>query len=119
MIDRAAIILRYKQPVVDWINEADPYDRDPGTTLDHVNEERTVYLIEERYVDSPADFERWLKRNYKTLFEAELMGWYTDPSLWPKQRSLKVFNEWFDVECHTVIFDLGKYAIHDDEHDAI
>ena len=60
VIDRAAIILRYKQPVVDWINEADPYDRDPGTTLDHVNEERTVYLIEERYVDSPADFERWL-----------------------------------------------------------
>ena len=119
MIDRAAIILRYKQPAVDWINEADPYDRDPGITLQDVNEERTVYLIEDQYVETPATFERWLKRNYKELFEAEIMGWYTDPSLWPVRRGLKVFREWFEVECHTVIHDLSKYAIHDDEFDAI
>ena len=41
MINRAAIILRYREPAMRWINEADPYEDDPGITLRTVNKERT------------------------------------------------------------------------------
>ena len=45
MINRAALILKYKTPAIKWINEADPYQDDPGITNEFVNSDRTVYLI--------------------------------------------------------------------------
>ena len=115
MINRAAVILRYKEPAVEWINEADPYNDDPGITIESVNEERTVYLIRDKDADTPADVEEWIKLNYDVLFESELDGWYTDEELWPNNRSIKLFHKWFDVECHTVIVDTVDSAIEDDE----
>ena len=46
MLNRAALILRYKQPFVDWINAADPASTSHTLTLAEVNEEHTVYLVE-------------------------------------------------------------------------
>ena len=112
MINRSAVILKYKEPFVRWINEADPYKDDPGITSENANEDRTVYLITE---DDAENIEKWIALNFKTLFESELEGWYTDESLWPKKRDRKAFDEWFSVECHTVIIDTVGDAIEDDE----
>jgi hypothetical protein len=49
------------------------------------------------------------------LFEAELEGWYTDPSMWPQELTWKLFCEWFDVEYHTVLIDTVGDEIYDDE----
>ncbi len=114
MINRAALMLRYKTPAVEWINDADPSSKNP-LTLDRVNDERTVYLISDEDADTPYSLDRWIKRNYKQVFENELDSWYTDPSLWPKIRDLKTFREWFDVECHTVLIDTAEGPIYDDE----
>lgn len=114
MINRAAILLRYKEPAVKWINDADPMDRVPGVTLEDTNRERTVYLVSDSVGDSDDTVERWIKENYKALFEAELEGWYTEPSLWPKKLTRKLFDEWFVVECHTVLFDTAGGEIYDD-----
>jgi hypothetical protein len=46
MLNRAALILRYKQPFVDWINATDPSSSLHPVTLAEVSRERTVYLIE-------------------------------------------------------------------------
>ena len=115
MVNRAALILRYKEPAVAWINEVDPYDHDPGTSIESANEERTVYLISDEDADSPDALAAWLRLNYKALFENELEGWYVDESLWPKQRSIRLFRKWFDVECHTVLHDTVGDRIIDDE----
>ena len=37
VINRGAVILRCKEPAVRWINEADPYEDNPGLTLESVN----------------------------------------------------------------------------------
>ncbi len=89
MLNRAAVILKYKELAVQWINDADPYHDDPKISLDDVNCERTVYLISDHDADDDKALERWIKANYATLFEAELDGWYTDETLWPQKRSLK------------------------------
>ena len=115
MINRAAVILRYKKPAVTWINEADPYNDHPGITIESVNGERTVYLIRDEDADSPEDVKKWINLNYDVLFESELDGWYTDEKLWPDNRSIKLFCNWFDVECHTVIVDTVDSPIEDDE----
>lgn len=106
MVNRGALLLRYKLPAVEWINEADPVKRNgEGIKLEEANEERTVYLISDRAGDDPATFHRWLRRNYLALFENEVGDWYTDPALWPVDRSFKVFQEWFEAELHTVVVD--------------
>ena len=115
MLNRAALILRYKKPAVTWINEADPYRNDPASTLSSVNEECTVYLLSDRDAETPATLAKWVKRNFQNVFESELEGWYVDESLWPSGRDFKMFNEWFTVECHTVIVDTVGGEICDDE----
>ena len=77
-----------------------------------VNEEHTVYLVP---VEDEAGLARWLARNHRRLFEAELEGWYTDPALWPRDRSLKMLKRWCSLELHTLVVDAGGPPLEDDE----
>ena len=97
MINRVALLLRYKEPAVRWIAEADPYPSESQPSLGDVNQERTVYLIEEGAADDLETVERWLKRHYKDFFEMELDGWYTDPTLWPQDRTYMIERSRFVV----------------------
>lgn len=115
MINRAALILKYKDPAIKWINDADPYHDNPGITKDDVNDDRTVFLIADEYADNAEILSSWLTENFMELFECELEGWYADESLWPKKRTIGLFHKWFDVECHTMINDTSALPIEDDE----
>jgi len=103
-IDRNAIIIRPKKPFYDWIN---------SVITDHppVNEkeENNVYLVRE--MDSNEDVLRWIKRNYEMIFINELNDWYTNENKWPKNRSFKLFSEWFEVEICSMILDLEENEI--------
>ena len=114
MINRCAVILKYKEPAVRWINEADPYNDDPGITINDVNEDRTVYLISDEVGESPEAVKEWIKLNRVVLFESELEGWYDAPDVWPQKLSQKLFDEWFEVECHTVLLDTMEGPVLDD-----
>ncbi len=108
------MLLRYREPAVRWINEADPMPRKSPFTVAEVNEERTIYLISDDDADSKDTVELWIRDNCLILFEEELSGWYTDPDLWPKNRTFKKFKEWFEVECHTVLVDTVGGEMYDD-----
>ena len=112
MLNRAALILRYKQPFVDWINAADPSPTFHALTLAEVNQEHTVYLVD---VEDEDQLAQWLERNYQKLFEEELNGWYADPALWPRNRSLETVRKWCPFEFHTVVVDAGESPLEDDE----
>lgn len=112
MLNRAALILRYKQPFVDWINAVDPVPESHTLTVDEVNEERTVYLVE---VEDKDELAAWLTQCHTQLFEEELEGWYADPALWPKDRSLERLQEWCSLELHTIVLVTGGSPLEDDE----
>ena len=112
MINRAAIMLKYNQPAIDWINAAYPITDGEKMTLEEVNHERTVFLIRDEDADTPDIVNKWIKLNYENLFENELFSWYADESLWPRKRTLKMFKQWFEVECHTLVVDLVGTPIH-------
>lgn len=116
MINRSAIILRYKEPAVRYINEADPAKGSRArVTITNTHQDRTIYLIRDEDADDQEAVDRWVRNNYQMLFEMELSDWYTDPNLFPKELTLELFNEWFDVECHSVIMDTVGGEIYDDE----
>lgn len=112
MVNRGAVILKYKEPFIQWINEADPIENTSVITISQANQERTVYLISDGDAEN---IKKWIRANHITLFENELEGWYTDESLWPKKRDYKTFMQWVDVECHSVILDTVGGEIYDDE----
>lgn len=114
MINRAAIILKYKEPFVRWINASDPFPDDQGISIEEANEDRTVYLISDEDAES---YDKWIDSNYKALFENELFNWYTEETLWPKKRTKKMFDEWFRIEFHSVLIDTVGYEIFDDENE--
>jgi hypothetical protein len=115
VLNRAALLLKYKEPAVRWINEAEPDPEGIKITIEDVNRERTVYLISDADADTDEDTRKWVKANFRLLWEWELEGWYTDERLWPTKRTLKKFDEWFDVECHTVLVDTVDGPVIDDE----
>ena len=108
MLNRAALIVRPKQPFLDWAAGLD----DSGLVPD-VESEKTVYLIPE--FESDEEGLRVLKRVYAEIFERELDGWHTDPSAWPQKRDFKTFQQWFSVELHSVVEDVVDDALIDDE----
>jgi hypothetical protein len=54
-----------------------------------------------------ADLDRVLKRVCRRIFENELSGWTVDEAAWPKRRGFTTFQEWFEVEAHSMVFELG------------
>ena len=108
MLNRAALIVRPKQPFLDWAAGLD----DSGLVPD-VTGEQTVYLVPE--FESDEERLRVLKRVYAEIFERELDGWHTDPSAWPQKRDFKTFQAWFSIELHSVVEDVVDGALIDDE----
>lgn len=118
MINRAAIILRYKEPAIRWVNDLDLGEEvdDTEFTDDEINSERTVYLISDEDAETDEAVSHWIELSYLNIFLNELDSWATDNSLWPQNLSLELFYEWFEVECHTMIVDtVDDDPIVDDE----
>ena len=115
MLNRSAIILRYKEPAVRYINDVDPMKSSAVVTVAETYEDRTIYLIPDEAAEGEETLDRWVTEHYKMLFEMELSDWYTDPSLFPKNLTLDLFHEWFEVECHSVVMDTVGGELYDNE----
>nr|WP_198034541.1 hypothetical protein [Halomonas sp. 1513] len=68
MLNRSALLLHYKAPAVQWINDADPSPGGKPIAQEEVNRDRTVYLISDAVAESPAEVRRWGKANWRSLF---------------------------------------------------
>jgi len=108
VLNRGVVIVRPKQPYLDWAAGLD----DSGLVPDPTGEQ-TVYLIPS-YED---DGEAWtvLESVYPMIFEHELAGWDTDETTWPQGRDFAMFRDWFAVEFHSVVEDLCDFEIVEDD----
>lgn len=104
-INRTVVTIKGKEPFVEWANSFD----DGAPKMDIDESHSTAYLIPDIYDEF--NYEKYLKKNFKTIFEAELYSWMMDPNVWPKKRTYKVFGEWFEIQTSTMVFDLGKDEI--------
>lgn len=100
-VNRSAIIIKFKQPYLGWTKSLPDAD---DITLDELNRENNIYMIQE--FETPAHLEKILKSIYSDIFEAELDAWYRDIETWPGNRDYKTFKKWFEVESHSMVFDM-------------
>jgi len=110
-INRTAVVIRPKQPFVDWLNSIP--DEDIDFTLEQVSKDNITFLIPE--YDDPRDSRAYIKKIYSDIFEFELFGWITTEELWPKKRTWEMFQEWFSVEINSEVFDLVDREIEKEE----
>ncbi|WP_202966611.1 hypothetical protein [Cellvibrio sp. OA-2007] len=103
-INRHLIILMPKQPVLDWIKRVDP--NPPDITLEELRLEQNAFLVPDA-LDGQQDAEKWVQRRWQMFFEGFLEEWYTVESWWPQKRTYKMFKDWFDVQYHSMVWDLA------------
>jgi hypothetical protein len=104
-INRHAIILLPTEACLEWVKSCPDYADD--SPLGPAEREPTVYLVPDAK-DAPDDY---IRRHFKAMFEEELNSWYTDPSMWPAELSLSKFKEFFTILTTTMVYDLGKGRI--------
>jgi hypothetical protein len=102
IVNRSVLIVRAKQPYVDWANSQGDEIKD--MTIERMNEDDTIYLVRD-YIDDK-EKEDIIKEHYEYIFEDKLYSWITDESTWPEHRDYKLFNEWFDTEFHSMVVDM-------------
>ena len=111
MLNRSLLLVRVKQPFLDWLRSLpDPVDEE--TTLELINEEATAYLIPD--VEDEEECASVLSEAFDPIFEHQLGGWWTDETAWPRDRTLEMFGDWFEIEVHAMIEDLVDGPIVDE-----
>jgi len=99
-INRAAVVVKPKQPFLEWINSTG----DDKYTLDQLRQDNLTFLIPEYHSHDWTI--KYLKKNFHQIFDWELYGWNMEREDWPVNRNWKMFQEWFDVEIGSEVFDL-------------
>ena len=110
-INRTAVVIKPKQPFIDWLNSIP--DENIDFTLEQISNDNITFLIPQ--YDNPEDSKRYIEKRFNQIFEWELFGWITTEELWPKNRTWKMFQEWFSVEINSEIFDLVDSEIEKEE----
>jgi hypothetical protein len=108
MLNRSVLIVRPKQPFLDWAAGLDESGLVPN-----VEGEQTAYLVPE--FDDDEEAQQVLEEVFAEVFERELFGWHTDEAVWPENRDLALFMQWFEIELHSVVEDLCDFELMDDE----
>ena len=94
MVNRSAIIVRAKEPFLNWIQSL-PDQIEPDLTLESLNSDPNAYLVYE-ILDEESKMEI-LEMFYKKIFNSELESWWTDSEDWPYVDNLDEFHKWFDL----------------------
>ena len=101
-VNRTAVVIRPKQPFVDWLNSIP--GESSNNTLKTVTSENLTFLIPDFF--GPKESLDYIKEVYSDIFKFELFGWYTAEELWPQKRNWKMFQEWFSIEINSEVLDL-------------
>jgi hypothetical protein len=110
LINRGIIIVKPKRQFLEWLNQLP--DREAGVreySLEEIRQDCTAFLLPDVVSEGSVDFV--LEPIKTNLFEMELADWTVDPSNWPTDRTPEAFDRWFDIEFHSMVWDLLELPI--------
>lgn len=116
-LNRGSVTLKPKQPVLDWLKDIDKSLGVKGiASFDPLDEHGDTFLIpSEPVIDTRDESVAWVEANWQDFLEFELGQWILDDTLWPQNPTLQLFRDWFDIEYHSMVWDLGAEPLqHED-----
>lgn len=102
-VDRQALYLAPKKPLIDWVNYVFPDEEKVNPEEPLANDWGTVYLVP--VFNSEEEYQTWMKENFQAFFETELYDWCEDEGQWPSPLTMELFEEWFHVSFQSVVLD--------------
>lgn len=106
-LDVSILTIFPKQPFFDWATQLDDLDEsEQELELEDLSNDTSAYVVPP--IESIEDIAMILQEAYAAMFENELNGWSQDRNLWPQDRTLEMFNEWFGVSIHSMAYDLTE-----------
>ncbi len=104
---QGAVIIKPLRPYLEWA-KGDDAEGLAELVFENLRREPHVYLLPE--YEDPASQQEVLKECWPAIFEALLAGWVTDEALWPKNRTLGMFQKWFEIQMSSMVQDLDGYT---------
>ena len=113
VVNRTAVSIVGAEPYVKWTGQHDA-DADKGMlTVARARPYGTAFLLPEFELEE--DIQEWIEENATWIFEFQLSAWTEDESTWPQGRDIKMFREWFRIDIHSVVVDVGEEDIEGEE----
>ena len=113
VVNRTAVTIVGAKPYIDWTFSRDADFNKGAVTVARTRPFGTAYLLPE--LDDETSMHEWVEDNYDWIFEFQLSTWTEDESAWPELRDLKTFREWFRVDVHSTVVDVGDDDIEGEE----
>jgi hypothetical protein len=113
VINRTAVTVVGAKPYLDWTRQHDADFNKGNLTVARAKTYGSAFLLPEFELEE--DVQEWVEENAPWLFEFQLAAWTDDESAWPESRDLKMFREWFRVDIHSVVVDVGDDEIEGEE----
>jgi hypothetical protein len=101
LFNRTAVIVTPKRRFLEWINRLP--DAGKPLTIEEAASLRMVYLAATG--DETPEVSEIIDTYCEEIFEESLYGWTHDESLWPPNRTVHVFRDWFHVDCIDSVVD--------------
>ena len=113
VINRTAISITGAVPYVEWTERTDADFNTGALRVARTRLYGTAFLLPEFELEE--DVREWVEENAMWLFEYQLSAWTEDEALWPPDRDLRLFRDWFHVDIHNVVVDVGDDDIEGEE----
>jgi hypothetical protein len=113
VINRTAVTVVGAKPYLDWTRQHDADLNKGALTIARAKTYGSAFLLPEFELEE--DVQEWVEENASWLFEFQLAAWTDDESAWPESRDLKMFREWFRIDIHSVVVDVGDDEIEGEE----
>ena len=113
VVNRTAVTIIGAKPYLDWMRDTDADFNKGAITVPRVKAYGSAFLLPEFELEE--DLREWVEDNVTWLFEFQLAAWTEVESTWPATRDLRTFKEWFTVDIHSVVVDIGDDDIEGEE----
>ena len=114
-INRHAVIIKGKKPFLDWINQLNDEEDNFQLTLEQLRSESNTYLVPEAQM--PEETIAYVDENFDKFFQAELSAWALNDEDYPKNRTLQMFWDFFEIEVSDIVVDICDEDLEYDEND--
>lgn len=112
-INRNVVVIKAQQPFLDWINRHPDLDLSSPVSIEELQQDCTALLVPDLF--GPDEVLDYLLPHKPRLFEMELDSWHRDPTTWPQNRTPQIFDDWFTLEIHSMVWDTVNETIVKDE----
>jgi hypothetical protein len=107
-VDRHILVVTPREPFAEWVRTLEEFkeivDGDQRQGLEESLRMASTYLVPFSF--NPDHVIAWVRENFEAVFATELNGVTESTESWPSDRTVEMFEDWFDLQLLDAPIDL-------------